>query len=300
MSIIESVPNISEGRRADVLEAVAAAVRASGPARLIDVSADPDHNRAVLTLAGAPEDVRRAVEALVAACLERIDLRRHRGGHPRMGAVDVIPFVPVRDATMDDCVGLARRTGEAIAARHGLPVYLYEHAATAPHRRNLADVRRGGFEGFAEKMRDPLWRPDFGPARVHPTAGCVAVGARPFLIAFNVNLATADLEIARAIARAVRASSGGLPCVKAMGVLLQDRRQAQVSMNLTDFRVTPLRRAFDAVRQEAAGRGVDVAGSEIVGLVPEAALFEDAEAILRLEGFTPDRVLERRLAREAP
>jgi glutamate formiminotransferase len=178
-------------------------------------------------------------------------------------------------------------------------VYLYERAATAPHRRNLADVRRGEFEGFPEKMRDPLWRPDFGPARVHPTAGCVAVGARPFLIAFNVNLATDDLETARAIARAVRESSGGLPAVKAMGVLLEERRQAQVSMNLTDFRVTPLRRAYDAVRREADARGAAVAGSEIVGLVPEEALFEGAAETLRLEGFTPDRILERRLAAAA-
>lgn len=299
MTIIESVPNISEGRRADVLDAARDAVRAATQARLIDMSADPDHNRAVLTIAGAPGAVRRAVEFLVAVCVERIDLRTHRGRHPRMGAVDVIPFVPVRGATMDDCVALARETGAAIAERHRLPVYLYERATSAPHRRNLADVRRGEFEGFPEKIRDPLWRPDFGPHEVHPSAGCVAVGAREFLIAFNVNLATADLEIARAVARAVRESSGGLPCVKAMGVMLQERNLAQVSMNLTDFRITPVRSAYEAVRREAGRLGVEVAGSEIVGLVPEEALFEGAGSVLRLEGFSPDRILERRLRLEA-
>jgi glutamate formiminotransferase len=295
VAIVECVPNISEGRREEVLAAVRAAVRDSGPGRLIDVSRDPDHNRAVFTIAGAPEGVRRAVEALVAVCVERIDLTRHRGRHPRMGAVDVIPFVPVRGVTMDDCVRLARQVGAAIADRHGLPVYLYERAATAPHRRNLADVRRGEFEGFAAKIRDPLWKPDFGPDRVHPTAGCVAVGAREFLIAFNVNLETADPEIARSIARAVRESGGGLPGVKAMGLFLENRRQAQVSMNLTDFRSTPIDRVFEAVRREAERRGVGVAGSEIVGLVPEEALLGAAAGFLRLEGFSPDRVLERRL-----
>jgi glutamate formiminotransferase len=298
LAIVECVPNISEGRREDVLAAVREAVHDSGPARLIDVSRDPDHNRAVFTIAGEPEAVRRAVEALVAACVERIDLRAHRGRHPRMGAVDVIPFVPVRGIGMDDCVRLARQAGAAIADRHGLPVYLYERAATAPHRRNLADIRRGEFEGFPEKIRDPRWKPDFGPDRVHPTAGCVAVGAREFLIAFNVNLETADLEIARSIARAVRESSGGLPCVKAMGVFLEERRQAQVSMNLTDFRTTPLDRVFEAVRREAERRGVRVAGGEIVGLVPEEALLGAAAGFLRLEGFTARLVLERRLCED--
>jgi glutamate formiminotransferase len=298
LAIIESVPNISEGRRGEVISAVADAVRKSGPVHLIDLSSDADHNRSVLTLAGDPEAVRAAVEALVAACVERIDLRAHRGGHPRMGAVDVVPFVPVRGATMEDCVRLARSVGARIASRHGLPVYLYERAATAAHRSNLAEIRRGEFEGFPEKIKDPLWKPDFGPDRIHPTAGCVAVGAREFLIAYNINLKTDDLDLAKSIARTIRESSGGLPCVKAMGVTLKERGCAQVSINMTDFRTTPLHRVFETVRTEAARRGVEIAGSEIVGLVPGEALVQAAEFYLRLEGFDGSRVLERRLEEE--
>ena len=296
MALIETVPNISEGRRKDVIDAIVEAVRRSGPVRLLDLSSDPDHNRSVVTLAGEPEAVRSALEALVAASVERIDLRRHTGHHPRMGAVDVIPLVPIRDVGMEECVRLARSLGETIAARHGMPVYLYEEAATADHRRDLAAIRKGEFEGFAAKVRDPLWKPDFGPARVHPTAGCVAIGAREFLIAFNINLTTADLEVARRVAKAVRHSSGGLRYVKAMGVMLEERRQAQVSMNLTDFRRTPLHRVVEMVRSEAARWGVGIAGAEIVGLVPEDALVQAAEFYLRLEGFDAGRVLERRLA----
>jgi glutamate formiminotransferase len=249
----------------------------------------------VLTLAGSPGAVRAAVEALVAAAVERIDLRGHQGSHPRMGAVDVVPFVPVRDITMEDCVRLAREVGAAIAARHDLPVYLYEAAASAAHRRNLADVRRGGFEGFAGKIHDPLWAPDFGPARVHPSAGCTAVGARPFLIAFNVDLATADVAVAKAVAGAVRESSGGLPCVKALGLFLEDRGRAQVSMNLTDYRTTSIPRAFEAVRDAAAAHGVQVAAGEIVGLVPEEALLQAAAHALRLGAIDPSRILEHRI-----
>jgi glutamate formiminotransferase len=293
--LVECVPNFSEGRRRDVIEAVADAVRRSGPVRLLDLSSDPDHNRSVLTMAGDPEAVRVAALALVAACVERIDLTRHRGRHPRMGAVDVIPFVPIRGASMQDCVALARAVGEEIALRHSLPVYLYEEAAVSEGRHNLADIRKGEFEGFPAKIADPAWKPDFGPDRVHPTAGCVAVGARPFLIAYNINLATDRLEIAKAIAAAIRHSSGGLRCVKAMGVLLEDRRQTQVSINMTDYRSTPLHRVFEMVRSEAARHGVTIAGSEIIGLVPQDALIEAASFYLRLEGFDPSRVLERRL-----
>jgi len=293
--IVECVPNISEGRRPEVIAAIAGAVARSGRARLIDLSSDPDHNRSVLTIAGPPDGVRAAAEALVAVAVERIDLRRHAGSHPRMGAVDVIPFVPVRGVAMDDCVRLARQVGAAIAARHALPVYLYEAAASAPHRRNLAEIRRGEFEGFAEKIRDPRWTPDFGPDRVHPSAGCTAVGARPFLIAFNVDLRTSDVEIAKAIARVVRESSGGLPCVKALGLFLEDRGRAQVSMNLTDYRTTSIPRAFEAVRDEAARRGVEVATSELVGLVPEEAVLQVAAHALRLESLDPSRILEHRI-----
>ncbi len=293
--LVECVPNFSEGRSRDIIDAVADAVRRSGPARLLDLSSDPDHNRSVLTMAGDPESLRLATLALVAVCVERIDLTRHRGRHPRMGAVDVIPFVPIRGVSMQDCVGLARALGEEIARRHSLPVYLYEEAAASTGRRNLADIRKGEFEGFPAKMASPDWKPDFGPDRVHPTAGCVAVGARPFLIAYNINLATDRLEVARSIAAAIRHSSGGLRCVKAMGLFLEDRRQAQVSINMTDFRSTPVHRVFEMVRSEAARFGVAIAGSEIVGLVPQDALIEAASHYLRLEGFDPSRVLERRL-----
>jgi len=293
--LVECVPNFSEGRRREVIEVVANAVRRSGPVRLLDLSSDPDHNRSVLTMAGDPESVRLAALALVAACVEHIDLTAHRGRHPRMGSVDVIPFVPIRGVSMQDCVALARVFGEDIARRHSLPVYLYEEAAVSPGRRNLADIRRGEFEGFPAKIADPVWKPDFGPDRVHPTAGCVAVGARPFLIAYNINLDTDRLEVAKTVAAAIRHSSGGLRCVKAMGVFLENRRQAQVSINMTDFRTTPLHRVFEMVRSEAARHGVAIAGSEIVGLVPQDALVEAASFYLRLEGFDPSRVLERRL-----
>ena len=299
MPLIESVPNVSEGRRADVIDAIVEAVRSSGPVRVLDRSSDADHNRSVLTLAGEPEAVLAGLEALVAASIERIDLRTHRGRHPRMGAVDVIPIVPVRDITMAECAAHARTLAERLARRHDLPVYLYEEAASAPHRRDLAVLRKGEFEGFADKIRDPLWRPDFGPDRVHPTAGCTAVGAREFLIAYNINLATPDVEIARRIAQAIRHSSGGMRYVKAMGLLLEDRGQAQVSINMTDFRRTPLHRVFEMVRSEAERYGVAIAGSEIVGLVPEDALLQAAEHYLRIERFDPALVFERRLQQES-
>ncbi|MEE9292067.1 MAG: glutamate formimidoyltransferase [Acidobacteriota bacterium] len=295
MPIIESVPNFSEGRRQDVIDAIVDRVRSSGPVRVLDLSSDADHNRSVLTLAGEPDAVLEGLEALVAICLERIDLTRHEGGHPRMGAVDVMPLIPIRNITMEECVSLARRLGESIAAKHALPVYLYEAAASADHRRNLAAIRKGGFEGFPDKIGDPLWTPDFGPGRVHATGGCVAVGAREFLIAYNINLSTPDVEIAGAIARAVRHSSGGLRYVKAMGVRLEERDIAQVSMNLTNFRKTPIHRVFEMVRSEASRHGVTIVGSEIVGLVPDEALLEASAHYLRIEGFDPDRILERRL-----
>ena len=300
MALVECVPNFSEGRRPDLIEAIVGAARASGPVRVLDRSSDADHNRTVLTLAGPPDAVRAAVEALVAAAVERIDLRAHRGHHPRMGAVDVIPFVPIRGVSMPDCVALARAVGASIADRHGLPVYLYEEAASAPHRRDLAAVRKGEFEAFPAKMGDPQWAPDFGPARVHPTAGCTAVGAREFLIAFNNNLDTPDVEIASRIAKAIRHSSGGLRYVKAMGVLLEDRRLAQVSINMTDFRRTPLFRVYEMVRSEAARWGAGIVGSEIVGLVPQDAMFEVAAFYLRLEGADPRMLFERRLEESGP
>jgi len=295
--IIETVPNFSEGRRAEVVQAIVEAVRnAPGGARVLDISSDADHNRSVLTLAGEEAQVRASILTLFEAALERIDLRTHSGGHPRLGAVDVVPFVPVQGVTMADCARLARSLGEEVAGRFKLPVYLYEEAATAEHRRNLAQVRKGEFEGLPRKMKDPLWAPDFGPAEPHPSAGATAVGAREFLIAFNVNLATPDVQIADRIARAIRHSSGGLRYCKAMGVTLSERHIAQVSINMVNFKKTPLHRVVEMIRSEAARYGVNVVGSEIVGLVPNDALLAAADFYLRLEDFRVSQVLENRLS----
>ena len=297
-ALIECVPNFSEGRDRAVIDAVASAVRSVPGVRLLDVSSDTSHNRSVLTFVGDAAAVRLGVRALFEAVLPRIDLRRHQGEHPRMGAVDVVPFIPLRGSSTEDCVKLAREAGAEIAERFGVPVYLYEEAATAEHRRNLADVRKGQFEGFAEKMRDPRWAPDFGPREPHPSAGAVAVGARPFLIAYNINLATRDLRVADRIAKAIRHMSGGFRYVKAMGVELAERGQVQVSINMTNFRKTPLHRVFECVRSEAERHGVAIVGSEIVGLTPADALFAAAEHYQRLEKFTPDQVLETKLLEE--
>jgi glutamate formiminotransferase len=251
-----------------------------------------------LTFVGDAPAIRSGVLALFRAALPRIDLRTHKGEHPRMGAVDVVPFIPVRGSTVEDCVALSKDVGAAIAAEFGVPVFLYEDSASAENRRNLADVRKGQFEGFAEKMKDARWAPDFGPAQPHPSAGAVAVGARPFLIAYNINLGTRDLAIADRIAKAIRHISGGFRYVKAMGVELADRGLVQVSINMTNFRKTPLHRVFDCVRAEAERHGVPVVGSEIVGLSPADALYAAAEHYLRLEGFSAEQVLETKLLGE--
>jgi glutamate formiminotransferase len=295
MSLIECVPNVSEGRRAQVLETLAAAVRAVPGARLLDRSADPSHNRSVFTLAGSRQEVRDAVLALAWAAVQTIDLRRHEGVHPRIGAIDVVPFVPIADVTMETCVALAHETGRARAERLRLPVFLYGDAALRPERRRLEHIRRGQFEGLAARMADPAWAPDFGPAVPHPSAGAVAVGARPILIAFNVNLDTDRVDVAQRIAAAVRESSGGLPHVKALGLPLSHRGLVQVSMNLTDYTRTPIEVAFDRVAEEAERAGVGVRDSEIVGLVPQAALAHTTPARLRLAGFSGEKVLENRL-----
>ena len=293
--IIESVPNISEGRRAEVIEAAASALRRVPGLRLLDVQSDKDHNRSVLTLVGDEVSLKAGLLALFEVATSRIDLRSHQGEHPRVGAVDVVPFIPIEGATMKDCVALARDVGQAVAERFQVPVFLYEEAASAPHRRNLEDVRRGQFEALAERMRDPLWRPDFGPAEPHPQAGASVVGARMPLIAYNINLGTADVDIARRIAKAIRHSSGGYRYVKAMGVMLEARNLAQVSINMTDYKKTPLHRVFETVRSEAARYGVSVVGSEIVGLVPSEALLDAADHYLRLEDFDPAQILERKI-----
>jgi len=290
---LECVPNVSEGRRPEVVARLAAAASSPPGVRLLDVSSDPDHNRSVLTLAGEPEGLHQGLLALYEAALAEIDLNRHQGVHPRVGAVDVAPFVPLGDTPMAAAVAAAGRLAPEVARRFGLPVYLYERAARRPERTALSEIRRGGFEGLAGKLADPAWAPDFGPSRVHPTAGATVIGARFFLIAFNAVLATADVAAARAIARRVRESGGGLPAVRAMGVHLASRGLAQVSMNLVDYRRTPVARALERVEEEAAALGTRVVETEIVGLVPEAAVRGVAWEALRLPG--PAAILEDRL-----
>jgi glutamate formiminotransferase len=292
--LIESVPNISEGRRPEVVERIARAAEGEGCWR-IDTSSDPDHNRSVITLVGDAPGLTAGILRLVAQAVERIDLRTHRGAHPRMGAVDVIPFIPVQATRMEDCVALSRKVGAAIAERFAVPVLLYEESASASHRRNLALVRKGEFEGLTEKLAQPRWAPDFGPGAPHPSAGAVAVGAREFLIAFNINLASSDLEVAKRIASAVRHSSGGLRYVKALGIALEERGTVQVSMNLTNYRKTPVLRVVEAVEREARRYGVAVTDSEIVGKIPRGALYGAAAAALRLHRFDPSSVLEERI-----
>ncbi|HVL87809.1 MAG TPA: glutamate formimidoyltransferase [Candidatus Thermoplasmatota archaeon] len=296
--VVECVPNFSEGRDAKVVEAIAGAIAACG-VRVLDVQRDADHNRCVVTFLGSPEACKRAALAGARVAVERIDMNRHQGAHPRVGAVDVIPLVPVSGITMEECVAHARELATALWSELRLPVYFYEEAATRPERRNLEDVRRGQYEGLREAVRsDPSRAPDVGEAALHPTAGAVVVGARAPLIAFNVNLGTSDLALAQRIAKGVRHSSGGFRYVKAMGVKLEDRRIVQVSMNLTNFRGTPIHRVFETIRNEAEAAGVSVVGSEIVGLVPMDALVDAARHFLRIENFAPEQVLERRLLEE--
>ncbi|MEO8347395.1 MAG: glutamate formimidoyltransferase [Acidobacteriota bacterium] len=297
-TVIECVPNISAGRDPSVVSEIAEAVRDAPGVRLLDVSSDPSHNRSVLTFVGDEEGVREGVRALFAAAIPRIDLTRHSGEHPRMGAVDVVPIIPLRGTTLERCVALSREIGAEIAERHGVPVYLYEDSATSERRRNLAEVRKGQFEGFAEKMKAPEWKPDFGPDAPHPTAGAVAVGARAPLIAYNINLGTTDLAVADRIAKAIRHLGGGFRYVKAMAVELADRGQVQVSINMTNYRKSPLHRVFECVRSEAERHGVPIVGSEIVGLCPAEALLLAAEHYLRLEKFSSDQVLELRIPEE--
>ncbi len=292
---LECVPNVSEGRRPEVIARLVAAA-ASGPGvRLLDVSSDADHNRTVLTLAGDPEGLHLSLLSLYEAALAEIDLTRHDGVHPRVGAVDVTPFVPLGGTPMEVAVAAAERLGSAVAERFGLPVYLYERAARSPERRRLAVLRRGQFEGFPAKLADPAWAPDFGPALVHPSAGVTVIGARFFLIAFNAVLDTADPEIARSVARRIRESSGGLPAVRALGFFLPRRGRAQVSMNLVDYRQTSLLQALDRVRREAEALGARVVETELIGLAPEEAILGVAREALQLPELSLGRVLERSL-----
>jgi glutamate formiminotransferase / 5-formyltetrahydrofolate cyclo-ligase len=295
VAIIECVPNISEGRRPDVVAGIVEAVGRVPGARLLDFSSDASHNRSVITLAGDPGPLKAAVLALFDAAVGLIDLRTHTGEHPRMGAVDVVPFVPIEGVTMDDCVALAKDTARSVAERFAMPVYLYEEASVNPLRKNLEDIRRGEFEGLAAKMATEGWGPDYGPSTPHPTAGATVIGARMPLIAYNINLTTDRIDVAKKIAAAVRFSSGGFRYVKAMGVTLADRGIVQVSMNLTNYEKTPILRVFEAVKREAERYGVSILESEIVGLVPAAALIATAESSLQLATFRRDQVLETRL-----
>lgn len=295
-SLVECVPNFSEGRNAQTIRALVAVVRDVRGVFLIDEEMDQDHHRAVLTFVGGPDAVADAAFQATRAATDLIDLRVHQGGHPRVGATDVVPFVPIRGVSMEDCVALARRVGERIGRELNVPVFLYEQAAINADRANLEVIRRGGLEGLAKRMQaDRAWAPDFGPPHLHATAGATVVGARPPLIAYNVNLQTNDLSVAKAIAKTVRFSSGGLPYVKAIGVELKSRRLVQVSMNLTNFEETPIHVAFGAVAREANLRSVEVAGSEVIGLVPQRALTQASEFFLKLEHFDPTQVLETRL-----
>lgn len=295
--MIEAVPNISEGRDTATVEAIAECIRCTPEVLLLNVSSDRDHNRTVLTYASENSTaLEEATLRLFEIALRRIDLRRHEGAHPRVGAVDVVPFVPLRGSEMSECVALAERVGEKVAEKFSLPIYLYEHAARDESRRELPAIRSGGFENFARKIEDPRWVPDFGPRTVHPSAGVSIVGARVPLIAFNVQLATDRLEIAEKIARAVRGVSGGLPFVRALPIALKSRGIVQVSMNLLDYRRTPIHRAFSEVQEEAGRHGVSILSSEIIGLVPADALYAFAEWTLKLENFRPNVVLERRIA----
>ena len=295
MKLIECVPNFSEGRRPDLVDAIRAAIAAVESVHILDVSSDASHNRSVITFVASVDHAVDAAFAGIAKARELIDLTMHQGEHPRLGATDVVPFIPLEGATMDDCIALARRVGARVGAELEIPVYLYERAATRPDRENLADVRRGEFEGLRGEIGTNAARdPDFGPKRVHPTAGATAVGARPFLVAYNVYLGPAsNIGVAKDVAKAVRGSSGGLRYVKGLG--LEVDGQAQVSMNLVDLEKTPLYRAYDMVKMEAAAHGVAPTWSEIVGLVPERALFETAARHIQLRGFSADVVLERKV-----
>jgi glutamate formiminotransferase / 5-formyltetrahydrofolate cyclo-ligase len=293
--LVECIPNVSEGRRPEIVAAIADAIRAVPGVRLLDVSSDTSHNRSVFTLVGDAGGIESAVLALFERALAAIDLRAHKGEHPRLGAVDVVPFVPIEGVTMADCVALAKRVGAGVAERFQLPVYLYEEASTNPARKNLEDIRRGEFEGLAAKMTALEWQPDFGPSAPHPSAGATVIGARMPLIAYNINLATDRLDIAKKIAAGIRHSSGGFRFVKAAGFSLDDRGIVQVSMNLTNYERTPIFRVFEVVKREAARYGVQVLESEIVGLVPAAALHAAAEYYLQIEGFKADQVLENKL-----
>lgn len=293
--LVECVPNFSEGRNMETVMKIVAPFIVTEGVKLLDYSADQDHNRTVVSVMGEPDSVKKAMIAATGIAIREIDLRQHQGEHPRMGAVDVVPFIPIQNFSMEEAVALARETGQEMASIYNLPIFLYEKAATMPSRENLANVRKGEFEGMADKLLQPEWQPDFGPDRIHPSAGVTAVGARMPLVAFNINLNTNNLEIANQIARCIRHISGGLRYCKAMGVALKERGIVQVSINMTDYTKTSLYRVFEMVRFEAQRYGVEIIGSEIIGLAPMAALIDAAVYYMRIEDFKMEQIIEQRL-----
>jgi glutamate formiminotransferase len=294
--IVECVPNFSEGRRTDVIESIVNEVKSVEGVRLLDYEYDGDHNRSVVTFVGEPEKVKEAAYKAISKASELIDMNKHKGEHPRIGASNVVPFIPISEVTMDDCVNLAKELGEEVAGKLNIPVFLYEAAAAKPERKNLANIRKGQYEGLKEDIKkDPERKPDFGPDELHPTAGATVIGARMPLVAYNVNLGTDDIEVAKKIAKAIRFKDGGLRYVKALGFEIKERNIVQVSMNLTNYEKTPVFRVFEMIRTEAERFGVPVIGSEVIGLIPMNALIEVADHYLKLEDFKKDQVLENKL-----
>lgn len=293
--IIECIPNFSEGRDKVIIDNIIDTLRGRDGIKLLDYSSDKDHNRTVVTFVGSPEKVYEGILDMAEKVYEHIDMRNHTGEHPRMGALDVVPFVPVSDVTMEECIELSKRVGKEIAKKYNVPVYLYEDSATKDNRKNLAVVRKGEYEGFFEKIKEENWKPDFGPSEMNEKSGCSAIGARVPLVAFNVNLDTDNIDIAHNIAKVVRHIGGGLRYVKAMGVELKERNIVQVSMNLVNYEKTAIYRAFELVKIEAKRYGVKVIGSEVIGLVPMAALIGCAEYYLQIENFSQEQILEKRI-----
>lgn len=293
--LVECVPNFSEGRRPEVIEAIVNEVRKVDRVKLLDVKPDASHNRVVVTFVGEPQAAKLAAFNACAKAAELIDMEQHHGEHPRVGATDVIPFVPVRNVTMEECIQLANELGKEIAEKLDIPVYLYEAAAKMTSRVKLPDVRKGEYEGLKTAIANPERHPDFGPARMHPTAGATVVGARQFLIAYNINLNTSDVSIAKKIANCIREAKGGYKYCRALGIMIEERNIAQVTINMVDYTGTPLHRVFETVKSEAARYGVNVIGSEVVGVIPLQALIDTAEFYLRLEGFERKQVFEENL-----
>lgn len=296
--LIESVPNFSEGRREEIVKEIIKEAEETDNVWVFNWSMDHDHNRSVVTIVGEPQAVGEATFKMSKKAVELIDLNHHTGEHPRMGAVDVIPFVPIKETTMEECVQISKEVGKRIGEELNLPVYLYEKSASNPSRENLADIRKGEFEGFFEKIKSPDWSPDFGPNEVHPTAGVVAVGAREYLIAFNVNIGTKDIKIADNIAKAVRNSSGGYKFVKAIGVELKEKGIVQISMNMTNYKKSPLYRVFETIESEAERYGVSIVGSEIIGMIPMDVMIQTCKFYLKIDDLSGDKVIENKLLDE--